>query len=481
MKKTINLLILLIFVYIFSFDCFAENDYVKFENNMMLQSWKYNFITIVTKVNVKYPKSSCNIISCGDENRGLSINSGKWVINRGVKSSLNPFNFSTFQHKKSVEIGEHYVTAIYSNGDEQLRLIVDDTVSGTDTNFASKSSDFRNKTFTVNTDPFFIEVKDVKIYDRILPIEELEKVTDKKIKYGREDYKIADRHLYKVNYDEKFRKMALEYVEKGKRYITFNFVNFELNSYTTPDCYGDVMKVFQEDEAFTVLDKVKNRDGVDYAKIISEDGKIGYIEVLNIFHDTYSEKEGSPIKILVRDYEDKLLTYMLGVFILKKWPIVLAISSFIIFLIFMKFINKFTVTLQSINTFIFKIFGVDYSYYSSPSSRVIYTFPVIFAGIAFFFGVLNSDEFDWYLKAGIGIFPNDFIYRVDWIFYVCFLLILASFVIIIIESIVIAGPFGFIPRLIYIGIICLASFFVMLPIVLYLALRKMFGDIFSIE
>lgn len=457
-----------------------ESDYINFTNNLRLQSKQYSKITITAKIKLKsndtsksysiLKPSNLKYYSSGNY-RNFGIEDGEWYIATG-KGRLTG---------GTAEAGKwNSIAIIYDADNKAARLIINNSVYGKFAEFKKdRDIDPENMVYGINsTISNNVEIKDMRIYNRILTLEELESVIGQKITIDAKKYKIPDRYQYLMDFKQNKIKHEVAYASSGGNFTVFAvFDSGELLLSSDPNKLN-VTKVLRNGDKFKVLEVIKNASGKYFAKV-SSDGGIGYADISQMFSVSFSSKEGSPAFLFIRDFESQVESLTSGVLAFKVANIITVFVLLIILILILFFLPQIDNGLQFLDDKLMCKLGINRNYTTIIKFLPFYIAPALIFNLSFLIAFLDTDEHEWFLRKGMNIIPGGFVKGIDWVFYIMFLLFIISVIVLIIDCIKSTGLIGFIPRMVLITLSNIFAFIITFILMIIMILLFMVVVVFG--
>jgi len=338
-----------------------------------------------------------------------------------------------------------FIALVYDRDDQAMRMVVNDQVY-------SSASNMRDGTERIRIGPFDGQIDELRIYSRVLTLEELETLYGKSITKDTSDYPIAKRSDYKG-------RMAREELEKVKPNTTYVVAD---DKFAIHDSAGsqNVISILAKGDTFRVLQVVKKS-----ALLLLPDGKQGYATISSINNGAYL-KGGSYLFHAFKVILGSIFNFTN----IRSWIIA------VIFAILLYFVVK---KYDFIDRMLNKIGrrdplseGGSKSERGSSGNILKKIFPLkrmrwwpltigaIFALVVFVSLLWNGHEVEWFLNEGFKLIPSGYTRSIHWVLYITFMTLIFMYIVMIIESIIVVGPLMAIPRVIILTILMLMALLV---------------------
>ena len=360
----------------------------------------------------------------------------------------------------------YFIAAVYDQQNQAARLIVDDEV------FAGRA--LMSNGGKLRFGPFEGGLDECCLFSRVLSLEELEKISGRKISRGTEGYPIEKRYGYKA-------KQKLEYlasVDLHTRYIV------AVSKFLVRDSAGssNTMAILKKGESFLTDTLVRE----NYVRLIVPDGRTGYAGISYVNSNAYPESSG-----YFAHWCRVILQTVFNITLLRSWLLALA------FAVILFFVRK---KYDRIDWLINRIRKQDpYAEGASKSGgsgnilkrifplKRMRWWPLIIGcllGLMLIGGLFwDAHEFEWFFNEGFSFLPTGYDRPVHWFLYVSVMLSAVLYLVLVIESVVITGPFLAILRLavltILIGMALVVTFYLSI-LVIIIAIVMLFLWILSV-
>jgi hypothetical protein len=323
-----------------------------------------------------------------------------------------------------------FIAAIYDSHAQEARLVINDKV------FKSRATTgFGEEKLWVGA--LIGSIDEIKIYDRILTLAEIEALSGKPITEGAEALVIKDRY----SADEKAKQLEESKVQVGGIFIVDEN---EMGVYSANDPASSTTAMLTKGDSIRVLEKLP----MEWCKISFKDGKTGFVRRSSILSSAY--QEGDNVMIFRAKHQlDKLLDLRR----LNSWLIigVMAIFLICVAIYFTRLDNlllrlhrnrdeysaggsKNEASVPAYGNFLNKIYPVmRYPRYP--------LFTGVILGITMFVGAFwDAYEMNWFFNEGFNILPIGYDRPIHWFLYISCTLNLILILSWVVESFVIAGP-----------------------------------------
>lgn len=426
-----------------------NNVYGNLKTSLNLNPAESPQVTITLWVKFDQLSASLPVISMGDNKKFRALGTERdddnpvWRLGCGGRGEiLGPMITADWT----------FVAVVYDQPNNAARLVVNNEV------FASRTSMRSGKEFTVFGN-FSGTVDEIRVYNRVLSLKELEALYGSPINQNAGDYPIVVREDYKK---EKALKQRAELDSLRSRIV----LSSKLNIYDSETHKSKIDFLVSGDS----LQIVEIRDGD--AIVSFKDGRKGAVDLGDLYDYTRSTGEtGIQRRISIA------LTELFDFTSLKSWIIVGLLLVFLIiaFRFFYKTddffmrMKKDKVTLASGG----KADATMLEHKPSVLSRI---FPLkrfrkwplyigaLIATIVLGSFLLDKHEAEWFVNKGIALIPKGYDVAVHWILWSGMILTLFLAIMLIVESYTIAGPLGGTLRVVYLLLVN----FVMLVVTFYL-------------
>jgi hypothetical protein len=356
-----------------------------------------------------------------------------------------------------------FVALVYDRDDQATRMVVNDRV------YASPSK-MRNGGKQLGIGPFPGQIDELRIYSRVLSLEELEALYGKPITRDTAEYAIARREDYKA----RMRKEEADKVEIASVWVVGD------DKFPLHDSAGShtVTGILSKGDTFRVAEKVKK-----YTLIESAQGTRGWVTISSVNDHCYP-KGGSYLLFSVKAIFKTIFNFTN----IRSW-IIAVIFAVILFFAYRKY--------DKLDSFLNKIVrrdplaqGASKSEGGSSGNILKKVFPlpklrwwplgtgVILTAVMFITLLIDGYEVEWFVNSGFHIIPAGYTRTIHWVLYITFMLSMLMFVVMVIESFVVVGPIMAVPRVIILSLlICMTvlvtyylAIFIMIIVLIMLAL-----------
>jgi len=384
-----------------------------------------------------------DIITNGDKDncRGIVIDKDDgdyhWSANCGKDGIL---------HGPLVTTEWVFVAVLYDQPDQAVRLIVNNQVYASPGRMG-KGSDI----LTIGN--FEGIVDNVRIYDRLLTLPELEELYQGAINIDTDEFLIRKRVDYKKKREEE--RLAELRENPMRRTSRSKFRVYEEANSSTIQSY------LEDGDTIKILDI-----GEDWSNVAYRGDKTGYISNSTLYDDTYPA-DGSGLLFTMKYTLRNLFKFTS----LRSWIIVI-VSALVLFFAFRYFyrIEGFFWRLGNTERGAMGASRSDPDAYKPSFLRRFFTYyrfrwwpltiGMIGALALLVAAIWDGSELEWYFSQGINIIPVGFERPIHWFLYAVTLLILLMTCVTILESFVIGGWKGGILRVLFFLVFNLLAFFV---------------------
>jgi len=335
-----------------------------------------------------------------------------------------------------------FIALVYDRDNQAMRLIVNDQV------FTSAAK-MRDGYPFLRIGPFDGQVDELRIYSRVLTLDELSALYGKNIVKDTSNYSILKRADYRA-------RMQKEDLDKVKPNTTYVVAEDKFAIHDTAGSYNAIAYLSKGD-TFRVLQIVKKS-----ALLLLPDGKQGYATISSINNDAYL-KGGSYLF-----HETKVIFQSIFNFTnIRSW-IIAVIFAILLYFVYKKYdfidkllnrIGRRDPMLQcgskseggSQGSILKKIF---------PLKRLRWwplTIGAILALVVFIALIWNGGETEWFINDGFKLIPSGYTRSIHWVLYITFMTLMFMYIVMIIESFVVVGPIMAVPRIIILTILMLMA------------------------
>lgn len=338
-----------------------------------------------------------------------------------------------------------FIALVYDRDDQAMRFVVNDQVF-------SNASKMRDGYPFLRIGPFDGQVDELRIYSRILTLEELSALYGKNITKDTSSYAIAKRADYRA-------RMQREELDKVKPNTTYVVAEDKFAIHDSAGSYNAIAYLAKGD-TFRVIQIVKKS-----ALLLLPDGKQGYATISSINDDAYL-KGGSYFF-----HEAKVIFRSIFNFTnIRSWFIA------VIFAILLYFVYKKYDFIDNLLNRIGRrdpmLKGGSKSDGGSSGNILNKVFPLkrmrwwpltigaILALVVFIALIWNGGETEWFINDGFKLIPSGYTRSIHWILYITFITLMFMYIVMIIESFVVVGPIMAIPRIIILTILILMAILV---------------------
>jgi len=338
-----------------------------------------------------------------------------------------------------------FVSLVYDQPDQALRLVINDQV------FSSAANMHEGKGL-IRIGPFDGQIDELRIYSRMLTLNELEILYGKKITKDTADYRIEKRADYKG-------RMAREELEKVKPNTTYVVAEDKFAIHDTAGSQN-VIALLAKNDTFRVIGIEKKS-----ALLLLPDGKKGYATISAINSDSYP-KGGSYLA-------HEMKSILKGIFNftnLRSW-IIAVVFAILLYFVIKKydFIDRM---LNRIGRRDPMLEGGSKSEGGSSGNLLRKIFPLkrlrwwpltigaILALVVFIALLWNGGETEWFINEGFKLIPSGYTRSIHWFLYVSFITLIFMYIVMLIESVVVVGPLMAIPRIFILTVLMLMAILV---------------------
>ena len=403
----------------------------------------YPTLTITAWIKTDKTYGHINLITNGDKEycRGLVTdkNDGEyhWSANCGSDDIL---------YGPLVTTEWVFMAVLYDQPNEAVRLIVNNQVYA-GRGRMGKGAD----ALTIGNFEGIID--DVRIYDRLLTIPELEELFEGAINVDMDEFAIKERVDFKKKREEEklteLRENLVRRTYKSKFRIYEEAESSNVKAY------------LEEGDTITIIEM-----GDDWATVQYKDEKTGFTSISSLHENTYPA-DGSGLTFTLKYTLRNLFKFTS----LRSWIIVIvcAILLFFTFRYFYK-IEYFFWRFGDHEQGTMGASRSDSDAYKRPFLNRFFTYyrfrwwpltiGIIGALAMLVAGIWDGTEMEWYFSEGINILPFGFDRPIHWFLYTVTLVILLMTFVTVVESFVVGGWKGGIMRIIFMAIVNLLAFLV---------------------
>ncbi|NQV01879.1 MAG: hypothetical protein HQ542_04490 [Bacteroidia bacterium] len=403
----------------------------------------YPLLTISAWIKTDKTYGHQNLIANGEKERcrGLVIdkNDGeyRWSANCGVDGVL---------YGPLVTTEWVFMAVLYDQANEAVRLIVNNQV------YASRGK-MGQCVDVLTIGNFEGIIDDVRIYNRLLTIPEIEEIFEGAINIDTDEFPIKVRTDYKKKREE--AKLAELKENPVRRTYISKFRIYEEAKGSNVQAYldkGDTVTIIELDE--------------EWAKVQYAGEKNGYISQYSLHEYTYPA-DGSGLTFTLK----YTLRHLFKFNSLRSWIIVIicAVLLFIAWRYFYRF-EWFFWRFGNLNETAMGASRSDSDGYKKPFLDRFFTYyrfrwwpltiGIIAAVTLFICSLWDGTEMEWYLADGINIIPVGFTRSIHWFMYFMTLIIGLMTLVMVVESFVVGGMKGGIMRVIFLVVVNLLAFLV---------------------
>jgi len=335
-----------------------------------------------------------------------------------------------------------FIALVYDRDDQAMRLVVNDQVF-------SSASKMRDGYPFLRIGPFDGQVDELRIYSRILSLEELSSLYGKNITKDTSGYAIQKRADYKA-------RMQREELEKVKPNTTYVVADDKFAIHDSAGSYNAIAYLSKGD-TFRVLQIVKKS-----ALLLLTDGKQGYATISSINNDAYP-KGGSYLF-----HEFKVILQSIFNFTnIRSW-IIAVLFAILLYFVYKKY-DIIDNLLNRIGRRDPMFQGGSKSEGGSSGNILKRVFPLkrmrwwpltigaILALVVFIALIWNGGETEWFINDGFKFIPSGYTRSIHWVLYITFITLMFMYIVMIIESFVVVGPIMAVPRIIILTILMLMA------------------------
>ncbi|MBN1198666.1 MAG: hypothetical protein JXA23_04875 [Bacteroidales bacterium] len=339
-----------------------------------------------------------------------------------------------------------FMAVLYDQPNQAVRMIVNNQV------FASPGKMGKgSEILTIGN--FEGVVDEVRIYDRLLSIPELEYLFEGAITVDTDEFPIKERVDYRKKREEaklaELRDNPVRRTSESKFRVYAQANSSNIQSYLND---GDTITIITLDE--------------DWAKVSYSGDKIGYISNSTLYENTYPA-DGSGLAFTLKYTLRNLFKFTS----LRSWIIVI-VCAVLLFFAFRYFyrIEGFFWRFGNHQQGAMGASRSDPDAYKTPFLRRFFTYyrfrwwpltiGIIGALTLLVAGIWDSSELEWYFSEGFNILPVGFDRPIHWFLYAVTLIILLMTCVMILESFVVGGWKGGSLRVIFMLVFNLLAFLV---------------------
>jgi len=339
-----------------------------------------------------------------------------------------------------------FMAVLYDQPNEAVRLIVNNQV------YASRGKMGKGvEILTIGNFEGIID--DVRIYDRLLTIPELEELYEGAINIDTDEFPIKER----IDYDKKREeaKLAELWENPVRRTSKSKFrVYDEAKS-------SNVKAYLEEGDTITILELDENWSKVQYA-----DEKNGFVSTSSLYDSSYPA-DGSGFMFTLKYTLRNIFKFTS----LTSWIIVL-VCAVLLYFAFRYFyrIEYFFWRFGDHEKGAMGASRSDSDAYKKPFLNRFFTYyrfiwwpltiGIIGALALLVAGIWDGSELEWYFDEGINIIPIGYDRSIHWFLYAITLIILIMSFVTVVESFVVGGWKGGIMRVLFMVIVNLLAFLV---------------------
>jgi hypothetical protein len=322
-----------------------------------------------------------------------------------------------------------FIAVIYDAPNEQVRLIVNNEVFG-------GRARLKNSNTSITIGSFNGSMDDLQIFNRALSLKEIESVSGSPVTVNLKAFAIEDRSEYKKQIEEK-RKSK---VRPGDRFIVGFDELIIRDSINSPN----TLFVYKEGDTLSVLNAFND----EWFGVKNQRGQEGLIRGKSIEKNCY--KIGSSKTIF------RLLNWLGQIFQFNRFRNWLVVALFTVILILAirnrTKLNKWFQrigsrdpreaggsksegTRQPVSFPKFeKYFPIERPKWWMISPGVVFGFMLVLASI------WDGNEMEWYFNEGASVIPHGFTLPIHWVLWSGTIVVILLVVTLVIESLIIAGP-----------------------------------------
>jgi hypothetical protein len=346
-----------------------------------------------------------------------------------------------------------FVALIYDRDDQATRLVVNDQV------FAGPSK-LKNGGKQIGIGPFPGQIDELRVYSRVLSLAELENLYGKSITKDTARYAIAIREDYKA----RMRKEESDKIKPGSSWVVGE------DKFPVHDSAGShtVTGILSKGDTFRVAEKINK-----YVLLVAAGGSQGWVTISSINDHCYPEG-GSYLLFSLKSWLKTIFNFTS----IRSWIIAL-IFAVVLFFVYRKY--------DKLDSFLNKAVSRDPMAQGSSKSegggsrnvlKKVFPLPkfrwwplsigVILAVVMLIALIVNSHEVEWFVNSGFHLIPSGYTRTIHWVLYSTFILLMLMYVVMVIESFVVVGPFMALPRVIILSILICMSVLVTYYLAIFL-------------
>jgi hypothetical protein len=335
-----------------------------------------------------------------------------------------------------------FIALVYDRDDQAMRLVVNDQV------FASAAK-MRDGYPFLRIGPFDGQADELRIYSRVLSLEELSLLYGKNISKDTSDYPIVKRADYKT-------RMLKEELGKVKPNTTYVVADDKFAIHDSAGSYNAIAYLAKGDTVRVLQIKKKS------ALLLLPNGKQGYASISSINDGAYLKGESYIF------HELKVIFQSIFNFTnIRSWFIA------VFFAILLYFVYK---KYDFIDNLLNRIGRRDPMFQGGSKSEggssgniLKKVFPLkrmrwwpmtigaILALVVFIALIWDGGETEWFINDGFKLIPLGYTRSIHWVLYITFITLMFMYIVMIIESFVVVGPVMAIPRVIILTILILMA------------------------
>ena len=319
-----------------------------------------------------------------------------------------------------------FFAMIYDQKNQEARFIVNDQL------YKSRARTGRG-TDRIVIGGFNGTINDLRVYNRLLTLPELESLYGKKIAAEEQDLVIADRYSYK----EKKAREEAESVKPGDRYIV-NTSDFILRDSVRSSSYRSVLK---EGDTLAVTSTLK-----DWLEVSFNDTVNGFVSRKYLLDNAYAENSSAMMHTFRQSVHN-----IFDFTSLRSWIIFLSMAVVLFFA--KRYFYLLDVMLNRLrrndpaasggsksggpakkSTFLNRIFPPKRMQWWSMAIGAV-------AGLALIAAlIIDQGETEWFFNEGINLLPVGFDRGIHWFLFALTWFVLLGLTAMVLESYVVAGP-----------------------------------------
>lgn len=343
-----------------------------------------------------------------------------------------------------------FIAMLYDRDNQAIRMVVDDQVfSGP---AAMRSGDSK-----ITIGPFDGAIDELTIFRRLLTLEELEDLYGSRITRDTGDFPIAARGNYK-------ERLEHEKTERVKANTTWVVAVEKFPVYDS-DSGHNVAAIVAAGDTFRVVEVIGEE-----ARLLLPDGKTGFAGTSRITRDAYLQGD-----TWIGHWMGNSLRYIFDFTRLRSW-IIAVVFGILLFIVIRKY-DHIDRLLNRIRRHDPHAGGGGKSEGGSGQNPLKKVFPLkkfrwwpLTIGAVIALGMIialiwDSRETEWFFNEGFSMFAKDYSRPIHWFLFGTVILVGVMFLTMILESVVIAGPFLALPRILLLSILI----FMTLIVVFYLS------------